>query len=168
MRSSASRYQTIRSIEPSRTSASHTSAPGRERTSRMARRSKHLKTYGPPRCKWFLRVRHDRSASTYPASDQARPRWRYARSGPHKTSRRRPPFFKPGFQNAVRLSGHLASTARKRRQLFSRLRCADRPMTKPSRSLPWRQTFCRFAARPSRCAPAYSQALRPRHSDGRG
>jgi putative transposase len=29
------------------------------------------KTYGPPRCKWFLRVRHDRSASTYPASDQA-------------------------------------------------------------------------------------------------
>jgi hypothetical protein len=27
------------------------------------------KTYGPPRCKWFLRVRHDRSASTYPASD---------------------------------------------------------------------------------------------------
>ena len=43
-----------------------------------------LKTYGPPRCKWFLRVRHDRSASTYPASDQARPRWRYARSGPHK------------------------------------------------------------------------------------
>jgi transposase len=24
-----------------------------------------------PRCKWFLRVHHDRSASTYPASDQA-------------------------------------------------------------------------------------------------
>src|SRR3974390_2104001 len=43
MRSSASRYQTIRSIEPSRTSASHTSAPGRELTSRMARRSTHLK-----------------------------------------------------------------------------------------------------------------------------
>src|SRR4029077_2086702 len=42
------------------------------------------KTYGPPRCKWLLRVHHDRSASTYPASDQARPRWRYARPVPHK------------------------------------------------------------------------------------
>src|SRR3954466_10193680 len=43
MRSSAFQCQTIRSIEPSRTSASHTSVPGRERTSRIPRRSRHLK-----------------------------------------------------------------------------------------------------------------------------
>src|SRR4051795_7411588 len=45
MRSSAFQCQTIRSIEPSRTSASHTSVPGRERTSRIPRRSRHLKKF---------------------------------------------------------------------------------------------------------------------------
>src|ERR1700758_4672523 len=49
MRSSASRCQTIRSIEPSGTSASRTSAPGRGPTSRMARRSRHLKKLRSPR-----------------------------------------------------------------------------------------------------------------------
>src|SRR3954470_23900164 len=41
-------------------------------------------------------------------------------------------------------------------------------MIKPPEALPGRQTFGRFAVPPSRCAPAYWQTLRPRHSDGRG
>ena len=71
-----------------------------------------FKTYGPPRLQEGLsRLAADQSASTYPASeDSSRPRWRYARSGPHKNSRRRAPFFKPGFRNAVRLLGHLVVT----------------------------------------------------------
>ena len=45
----------------------HAQAQGaiRDFKKRMAR---PVATYGPPRCKWFLRVRRDRSASTYPAS----------------------------------------------------------------------------------------------------
>jgi|GEM_PF-608207 len=45
------------------------------------------KTYGPPRLQGvFSRSAADRSASTYPASEVfSRPRWRYARSGPHKS-----------------------------------------------------------------------------------
>jgi winged helix-turn helix protein len=43
------RCRTTRSIEPSRTSASHTSAPGRELTSRIPRRSRHLKKLPRPR-----------------------------------------------------------------------------------------------------------------------
>jgi transposase len=46
-----------------------------------------FKTYGPPRLQRGLsRLAADQSASTYPASrNRLRPRWRYARSGPHKT-----------------------------------------------------------------------------------
>jgi hypothetical protein len=45
------------------------------------------KTYGPPRLQEVLsRSLHDQSASTYPASEAvSRPRWRYARPGPHKS-----------------------------------------------------------------------------------
>jgi len=43
--------------------------------------------YGPPRLQGVLpRLPADQSASTYPASrNSLRPRWRYARSGPHKS-----------------------------------------------------------------------------------
>ena len=53
------------------------------------------KTYGPPRLQGVLsRSAADQSASTYPASEvSSRPRWRYARPGPHKTLRRRAPLF---------------------------------------------------------------------------
>ena len=46
-----------------------------------------LTTYGPPRLQGVLsRSAADQSASTYPASrNSLRPRWRYARSGPHKS-----------------------------------------------------------------------------------
>jgi len=47
-----------------------------------------FKTYGPPpSARGFCRdCRADQSASTYPASrNSLRPRWRYARSGPHKS-----------------------------------------------------------------------------------
>ncbi len=46
-----------------------------------------FKTYGPPRLQAVLsRAPFDQSATTYPASEWApRPRWRYARPGPHKT-----------------------------------------------------------------------------------
>jgi hypothetical protein len=45
-----------------------------------------LKTYGPPRLQGVLsRSAADQSATTYPASEvSSRPRWRYARPGPHK------------------------------------------------------------------------------------
>ena len=41
-----------------------------------------------PVCKGFVEIAADQSASTYPASKNSpfRPRWRYARSGPHKLS----------------------------------------------------------------------------------
>src|SRR5580704_626249 len=44
------------------------------------------KTYGPPRLQGVLsRSTADQSATTYPASEvSSRPRWRYARPGPHK------------------------------------------------------------------------------------
>ena len=48
-----------------------------------------FKTYGPPRLQGVLsRSAADRSASTYPASKNSLflPRWRSARSGPHKLS----------------------------------------------------------------------------------
>jgi transposase len=53
------------------------------------------KTNGPPRLQAiFSRVHGDQSASTYPASERStRPRWRYARPGPHKHSGGQPPFF---------------------------------------------------------------------------
>ena len=39
-----------------------------------------------PVCKGFFKSADDQSAATYPASeDSSQPRWRYARSGPHKT-----------------------------------------------------------------------------------
>jgi hypothetical protein len=46
------------------------------------------KTYGPPRLQGDLpRLPADQSASTYPASRNSfRPRWRYARSGPHRVA----------------------------------------------------------------------------------
>ena len=45
-----------------------------------------LKTYGPPRLQGVLSSSAaDQSATTYPASEvSSRPRWRYARPGPHK------------------------------------------------------------------------------------
>src|SRR5580692_5163522 len=62
-----------------------------------------LKTYGPPRLQGVLsRSAADQSASTYPASEvSSRPRWRYARPGPHKTPWRRAPLSTPGFLSAV-------------------------------------------------------------------
>ena len=48
------------------------------------------------------------SAPTYPASEPCSPpRWSSARPGPHKTPGVSAPFFEPGFQVAVQLSGHL-------------------------------------------------------------
>ena len=45
-----------------------------------------VETYGPPRLQGVLsRSAADQSATTYPASEvSSRPRWRYARPGPHK------------------------------------------------------------------------------------
>ncbi|HXZ14898.1 MAG TPA: hypothetical protein VEH77_02795 [Roseiarcus sp.] len=53
---------------------------------RFFRRIGVTKMYGPPRLQADLsRSAAERSASTYPASEAAsRPRWRYARSSPHK------------------------------------------------------------------------------------
>jgi transposase len=44
-------------------------------------------------------------------------RWRSACSGPHKTLGVKAPFFRPGFRDTGRLSGHLASTSSKHRRL---------------------------------------------------
>jgi len=70
------------------------------------------KTYGPPRPQERLsrapqnsllqRIRRRKQASP--------PRWRYARSGPHKRLGDSAPSFAPGFPNAVRLSGPLFVT----------------------------------------------------------
>jgi transposase len=54
------------------------------------------------------------SAQTYPAFRLRRwPRWRSARSGPHKGDGIEVPFSAVGLQNADRLSGHLFSTTRR-------------------------------------------------------
>ena len=59
------------------------------------------KTYGPPRPQGLFARRSDRSASTYPVSElPPRPRWRSARSGPHKGLGVDAPFFRSGFQSA--------------------------------------------------------------------
>ena len=63
-------------LSPTRSSRLRRAHPSR--TQRMAR----------PVCKGFVEIAADQSASTYPASKNSpfRPRWRYARSGPHKLS----------------------------------------------------------------------------------
>jgi hypothetical protein len=76
-----------------------------------------------------------------------RPRWRYARPGPHKLCGVGRRFFNqvsrtPFDCQAISLPP-LAST------VLQRLMCADRPMTKPPGELPWRQTFGRFADGPA-------------------
>jgi hypothetical protein len=57
-------------------SAPHAIRPSSALIQRMARRV----------CKGFVEIASDQSASTHPASKNSRfrPRWRYARSGPHK------------------------------------------------------------------------------------
>jgi len=57
---------------------------------------------------------HKQSAQTYPAFRLRRwPRWRSARSDPHKGDGIEVPFSAVGLQNADRLSGHLLSTTRR-------------------------------------------------------
>ena len=90
-----------------------------------------LKTYGPPRLQVIFAMWSGQSATTYPVSGQRPwPRWRSARPGPHKTPGVKAPFFKPGFQNTGRLSGHLASTSRKQHRLS---RFANAPPISSSR-----------------------------------
>ena len=50
--------------------------------------AKQIQRMARPVCKGFVEIAADQSASTYPASKNSpfRPRWRYARSGPHKLS----------------------------------------------------------------------------------
>ena len=61
-----------------------------------------------PVCKLISSMLPFQSAPTYPASEPCSPpRWSFARPGPHKSHGVAAPYFEPGFQDAVRLSGHL-------------------------------------------------------------
>jgi hypothetical protein len=73
----------------------HRSAAGGKRMARPVR-------------KWFFCSWHKQSAQTYPAFSYAGPRWRSARSAPHKGDGIEVPFSAVGLQNADRLSGHLS------------------------------------------------------------
>jgi transposase len=89
-----------------------------------------------PVCKGFFESADDQSAATYPASEDSLPakmEIRALRSS--SASRRRAPFFKPGFRSAVRLSGHLDITSRKPHRSVSALRlCPDQRLRRQGQS----------------------------------
>jgi Winged helix-turn helix len=60
----------------------------------------HFKTYGPPIRKQFLRLTMPVCINVSGLWARPRPRWRSARSGPHKTYGVGTPFLKPGCQSA--------------------------------------------------------------------
>ena len=121
-----------------------------------------------PVCKRFLQERPvDQSASTYPASETCSlPRWRYARSGPHKiigVQRRvflqdsRPPF-------DCHCQAILWSTSRKPIRPSSPERLGRSILTQP-RAILWPRILSHAARLPRQCGRAYWRAPRPPHWD---
>ena len=97
----------------------------------------------------------EQSAQTYPAFRLSRwPRWRSARSAPHKGDGIEAPFSAKGCRTPSRLSGHLSLTTRRhlgrtterRRQFTWRLRAA--------------RMFCRDAGAPRQSEPSWRPARR--------
>src|ERR1700688_3302762 len=126
-----------------------------------------LKTYGPPRLQGVLsRSTADQSALTYPASEVfSRPRWRYARPGPHNSSASCAAF-------NTRLPERRLTVRPSRLHPLANPACTtgafaptERISTRP-RIPRWRQTVSRAAAPPRRSSPACWPRRRPRHSDG--
>ena len=114
-----------------------------------------------------LRLAADQSASTYPAlRNSLRPRWRYARSGPHKTpgirSRR---FLNQVSEAPFNCQAIPSSPSRKHPQRPAVCRTAE--LLTPPLAFLWRRTARHAAGPPRRFWPACWRRRPRRHCDGR-
>jgi transposase len=118
-----------------------------------------FKRMARPVCKLISSILPFQSAPTYPASEPCSPpRWSCARPGPHKTPSVRAPFFEPGLQVAVQLSGHLDPPPADIVGRAAAPRDRSSPATRPR--LPrGGHSRHRCAAPPRQSAPASPQVL---------
>ena len=102
------------------------------------------KTYGPPRLQGDLsRSAADQSASTYPASEvSSRPRWRYARPGPHKLPGVERRFLNQASRTPFDCQAISSSPSRKHLLAVGRS-ASDRPNSRPPSAFLWRRSVLR-------------------------